>query len=231
MSRILAVVTNQATYGSDPHRTGLWIAELVHFYDAVRRAGFEVDIVSPEGGRVPLDPRSTKLADRAVRHYMQDGAFMSSLDRTSKAADVEPAQYAAIFYTGGHGVMWDFPSNAALQQAAREIYENGGVVSSVCHGACGLLDITLSDGSLLVDGRTVTGFSTAEERVAMVKNRVPFLLEDELRKRGAHYVKNTIPMTPFATADGRLVTGQNPVSTKAVTAKIIETLHHLDLAP
>ncbi|MFF8934619.1 type 1 glutamine amidotransferase domain-containing protein [Streptomyces paradoxus] len=224
MSKILAVVTNQATYGTNPHKTGLWIAELVHFYDAVRQAGFEVDIVSPEGGQVPLDPRSIRLADKGVREYMNDRAFMSRLDHTRAAADVDPAQYAAIFYTGGHGVMWDFPGSAALQQAAREIYENGGVVSSVCHGACGLLNITLSDGSLLVDGRTVTGFSTAEERVAMVKSRVPFLLEDEFRKRGANYVKNTIPMTPFATADGRLVTGQNPVSTKVVTAKIIETL-------
>jgi putative intracellular protease/amidase len=158
---------------------------------------------------------------------MNDRAFMSSLDHTRKAADVDPAEYAAIFYTGGHGVMWDFPGSAALQQVARDIYENGGVVSSVCHGACGLLNITLSDGSLLVEGRTVTGFSTAEERVAMVKSRVPFLVEDEFRKRGANYVKATIPMTPFATADGRLVTGQNPVSTKVVTAKIIETLRQL----
>ncbi|MEU1408204.1 type 1 glutamine amidotransferase domain-containing protein [Streptomyces sp. NPDC005728] len=227
MSKILAVVTNQATYGTNPHRTGLWIAELVHFYDGVRQAGFEVDIVSPEGGQVPLDPRSVRTADKGVREYMNDRAFMSNLDHTSKAADVDPAQYAAIFYTGGHGVMWDFPGNAALQQVAREIYESGGVVSSVCHGACGLLNITLSDGSLLVEGRTVTGFSTTEERVAMVKSRVPFLLEDEFRKRGANYVKNTIPMTPFATADGRLVTGQNPFSTKVVTAKIIETLHQL----
>jgi putative intracellular protease/amidase len=226
-SRILTVVTNQATYGTNPHRTGLWIAELVHFYVGVLQAGFEVDIVSPAGGAVPLDPRSTRLADKVVRDYMNDRAFMSGLDRTGKAADVDPARYAAIFYTGGHGVMWDFPSNTDLQQAARQIYENGGVVSSVCHGACGLLNITLSDGSLLVDGRTVTGYSTAEERVAMVKKRVPFLLEDELRKRGAHYVSNTIPLTPFAVADGRLVTGQNPFSTKAVTAKLIETLHRL----
>ncbi|MEV6006924.1 type 1 glutamine amidotransferase domain-containing protein [Streptomyces sp. NPDC051976] len=226
MSRILAVVTNQATYGPDPHPTGLWLAELVHFYARVRRAGFEVDIVSPAGGQVPLDPRSTRFADKEVRQYMNDRAFMSSLNSTSSAADIDPAQYAAIFYTGGHGVLWDFPDNPALQQAARQIYENGGVVSSVCHGAGGLLNITLSDGSLLVDGRTVTGFSTAEERVAMVKKRVPFLLEDELRGRGAHYVRNTIPMTPFATADGRLVTGQNPYSTKVVTAKIIETLRN-----
>lgn len=226
-SRILTVVTNQATYGTSSHRTGLWIAELVHFYVGVLQAGFEVDIVSPAGGPVPLDPRSTRLADRVVRDYMNDRAFMSGLERTGKAADVDPARYAAIFYTGGHGVMWDFPTNPDLQQAARQIYENGGVVSSVCHGACGLLNITLSDGSLLVDGRTVTGYSTAEERVAMVKNRVPFLLQDELRKRGAHYVSNTIPLTPFAVADGRLVTGQNPFSTKGVTAKLIETLRRL----
>ncbi|MFE2962565.1 type 1 glutamine amidotransferase domain-containing protein [Streptomyces sp. NPDC059340] len=121
-------------------------------------------MADPAAHKESLDPRSTRWADELVREYMSDRAFMSSLDRTTKAADIDPARYAAIFCTGEHGVMWDFPSNAALQQVAREIYENSGVVSSVCHGACGLLNITLSDGTLLVDGRTVTGFSTAEER-------------------------------------------------------------------
>ncbi|WP_033821037.1 type 1 glutamine amidotransferase domain-containing protein [Kitasatospora sp. MBT63] len=226
MSKILAVVTNQASYGAAPHRTGLWIAELVHFYDGVRKAGFEVDIISPAGGHVPLDPRSVATADRRSREYMKDKDFMAGLNHTAGADEVDGADYTAIFYTGGHGVMWDFPDSTALQLIARKIYENGGLVSSVCHGACGLLNITLSDGTLLVDGRTVTGFSTAEERVAMVKSRVPFALEDELRARGANYVKNTIPMTPFATADDRLVTGQNPFSTKAVTRKIVEILRN-----
>ncbi|MFI8104637.1 type 1 glutamine amidotransferase domain-containing protein [Streptomyces sp. NPDC086023] len=227
MSRVLAVVTNQATYGRSTHRTGLWIGELVHFHAGILQAGFEADIVSPSGGRVPLDPRSVKLADRTTRKYMADRAFMSGLDDSARAADMDPNRYAGIFYTGGHGVMWDFPEDSALQATARQIYENGGVVSSVCHGACGLLNIRLSDGSLLVDGRKVTGFSTNEERVSFVKNRVPFLLEDELRQRGAHYVRGKLPMAPCAVTDGRLVTGQNPYSTKAVTKKIIEVLQRL----
>ncbi|WP_433527087.1 type 1 glutamine amidotransferase domain-containing protein [Nocardia pseudovaccinii] len=225
-TKVLAVVTNQPTYGTDTHHTGLWLSELVHFYDALTKAGFEVDIVSPAGGRVPLDPRSTSPIglDKIARGYRDDPEFMARLDDTQSIEDVDPADYAAIFYTGGHGVMWDFPDNVALQDASRQIYENGGIVSSVCHGACGLLNITLSDGTLLVEGRTLTGFATVEERIAMVKNRVPFLLEDELRSRGAHYVKGRIPMTSFVTADGRLITGQNPYSTKEVSEQIVHAL-------
>ncbi|RKE05164.1 type 1 glutamine amidotransferase domain-containing protein [Streptomyces sp. TLI_171] len=224
--KLLAVVTNQATYGADSHPTGLWLSELVHFYDGVTAGEYEVDLVSPAGGDIPLDPRSlTRITvDQITRRHLDNPAFMARLQNTPAAADIDPDDYAAIFYTGGHGVMWDFPDSAPLQRAARAIWESGGIVSSVCHGACGLLNVTLADGSLLVHGRTVTGFATIEESVARVKDRVPFLLEDELRERGAHYVRGKIPMRPYAVADGRLVTGQNPFSGKAVTEKILQTL-------
>lgn len=225
--KLLAVVTNQATYGDDhTHATGLWLSELVHFHDGATEAGWQVDLVSPRGGAVPLDPRSLSIAgkDKQTRRFHQDPARMALLEDTPAAAAVDAADYAGIFYTGGHGVMWDFPDDADLQRLAREIYERGGVVSSVCHGACGLLNITLSDGSYLVDGRTVTGFATIEESVARVRDLVPFLLEDELRARGAKYVRSALPMAPHAVADGRLVTGQNPYSGKAVTKRILQVL-------
>ncbi|RSS81850.1 type 1 glutamine amidotransferase domain-containing protein [Streptomyces sp. WAC06614] len=225
--KLVAVVTNQATYGEDRrHATGLWLSELVHFYDGVTAAGWEVDVISPSGGAVPLDPRSLGRwsRDGATRRFQDDPARMAKLRDTPTAADVTAAEYAGIFYAGGHGVMWDFPDDVPLQLLARTVYEQGGVVSSVCHGACGLLNITLSDGTHLVEGRTVTGFATIEEDVARVKDRVPFLLEDELRKRGAHYVRSRVPMTPYAVSDGRLVTGQNPYSGKAVTRRILDAL-------
>lgn len=224
--KLLAVATNQATYGETDHPTGLWLSELVHFYDGVTKAGYQVDLISPTGGKVPLDPRSLGrlVLDNTTRGYLEDAAFMSKLDHSRPTAHVNPDDYVAVFYTGGHGVMWDFPDNGPLQQLSQAIYEDGGVVSSVCHGACGLLNITLPDGSPLVSGRTVTGFATAEERVVRVKNRVPFLLEDELRNRCANYVKAKLPLLPFAVADGRLVTGQNPYSTKVATTKLLEVL-------
>ncbi|PBC77250.1 putative intracellular protease/amidase [Streptomyces sp. TLI_235] len=224
--KILAVVTNQATYGASRHRTGLWLGELVHFYDKAVKSGRTVDVVSPAGGEVPLDPRSLGrlFADRTVRSYLADPAFMAVLKGTDSVADVDPDDYSTIFFTGGHGTMWDFPDNADLQRTARAIYTGGGIVSSVCHGACALINLQEADGSPLVQNRTVTGFATVEESLAGVKRRVPFLLEDELRAKGAKYVRSTVPMTPHAVRDGRLITGQNPVSTKAVSALILAAL-------
>jgi putative intracellular protease/amidase len=224
--KILAVVTNQATYGASKHRTGLWLGELVHFYDKAVKDGHTVDVVSPAGGEVPLDPRSLGrlFADRTVRSYLAYPAFMAALKATASVADVDPGDYSTIFFTGGHGTMWDFPDNADLRRTAQAIYAGGGIVSSVCHGACALINLQDADGNPLVQNRTVTGFPTVEERLAGVKSRVPFLLEDELRAKGAKYVRSTVPMTPHAVRDGRLITGQNPVSTKAVSDLILAAL-------
>ncbi|WP_406165352.1 type 1 glutamine amidotransferase domain-containing protein [Streptomyces sp. NBC_00996] len=220
------MVTNQATYGASTHPTGLWLAELVHFYDKAVKAGRTVDVVSPAGGEVPLDPRSRGrlFVDRAVRGYLDDPAFMATLKSTTSIADADPDDYSTIFFTGGHGTMWDFNDSADLQRTAQAIYADGGIVSSVCHGACALINLRDADGNPLVQNRTVTGFSTVEERLAGVKDRVPFLLEDELRAKGAKYVRSTVPMTPHAVRDGRLITGQNPVSTKAVSDLILAAL-------
>ena len=125
--------------------------------------------------------------------------------------------------------MWDFPGQTQLQEISRNIYESGGVVSAVCHGVSGLLNIRLSDGSYLVSGRKVTGFSNIEEKLARRSDQVPFFLEDELKQHGGRYKKGLIPLRSYALSDGRLVTGRNPNSTKAVaqeTMKVIrENLH------
>jgi putative intracellular protease/amidase len=224
--KILAVVTNQATYGASKHLTGLWLGELVHFYDKAVADGHTVDVVSPAGGEVPLDPRSLGrlFADRTVRNYRADPAFMASLKSTASVADADPDDYSTIFFTGGHGTLWDFPDNADLRGTAEAIHAGGGIVSSVCHGACALINLRDADGNPLVRNRTVTGFATVEEKLAGVKSRVPFLLEDELRAKGAKYVRSAVPMTPHAVRDGRLITGQNPVSTKAVSDLILAAL-------
>jgi putative intracellular protease/amidase len=120
--------------------------------------------------------------------------------------------------------MYDFPGSEGLQRISREIYENCGVVASVCHGYCGLLDITLSNGTNLVDGKRVTGFAWQEEKLARVDKLVPYNAEDEMKARGALYEKGRIPFMSYAIADGNLVTGQNPGSAKATAKLIVETL-------
>ena len=227
--RILNVVTNVSHYEDPNEPTGLWLSELTHAYDTFAAAGYEQTIVSPSGGQSPLEPRSLKFPnyDKSAKSWKNDEAKMALLADTVAPDAINSADYDAIYFTGGHAVMWDFPDSEGLQRISREIFENGGVVSSVCHGYCGLLNIRLSDGSLLVDGRKLTGFAWSEEVLARVDKLVPYNAEAEMKKRGAHYEKGLIPFRSYVVADGRLVTGQNPGSAKATAKKIVEVLNGL----
>ncbi|MBL8258631.1 MAG: type 1 glutamine amidotransferase domain-containing protein [Candidatus Competibacteraceae bacterium] len=222
--KILVVLTSVEKYPNLNRATGLWLGEAVHFVKKVEAAGYAVDYVSPQGGYTPVDPHSLAMADETDWTWYQDKAFMNRLGATLKPSDVNPDEYVAIYFAGGHGVIWDFPDNEALQALSRKIYENGGYVSSVCHGAVGLLNIKLSNGALLVDGKKVTGFSNEEEKLAELDQFVPFLTETELVKRGAVYQKAAEPWAAFAVADQRLISGQNPASGGAVAELLIEAL-------
>jgi putative intracellular protease/amidase len=145
---------------------------------------------------------------------------MALLSSTASPGEIIASDYAAIYFAGGHAAMWDFPEAEGLQSITRDIYEGGGIVSSVCHGYCGLLNARLSDGKLLVSGKRVTGFSWAEEVLAGAARKVPYNAEEEIKKRGALYEKALLPLVSFAIADGRLVTGQNPRSAKATAEKV-----------
>ncbi|MBP8116353.1 MAG: type 1 glutamine amidotransferase domain-containing protein [Nitrospira sp.] len=222
--KILVVLTSVEKYPNLNRATGLWLGEAVHFVKKVEDAGYAVDYVSPKGGYTPIDPHSLAMAEPIDWEWYQKKEFMNRLGATLAPSEVKPEDYAAIYYAGGHGVIWDFPENEALQRISRTIYERGGIVSSVCHGAVGLLNITLSNGSLLVKGKTVTGFSNEEERLAELDRFVPFLTETELVSRGAMYTKADQAWAPFAVEDDRLITGQNPASGGAVADRLIAAL-------
>lgn len=222
--KILIVLTNTAKYPDLKRATGLWLGEAVHFVDKVQQAGYTVDYVSPAGGYVPIDPHSLQMAPELDWQWYNDKAFMNRLGATLNPAQVKAETYSAIYYTGGHGVIWDFPNSQPLQELARRIYERGGVVASVCHGAVGLLNIKLSDNTLLLRGRAVTGFSNTEEKLAELDNVVPFLTENELGARGGEYSKADDPWVPFVVEDDRLITGQNPASTAGVAEAVLRYL-------
>ncbi|TSE01100.1 type 1 glutamine amidotransferase domain-containing protein [Skermania sp. ID1734] len=224
--RILHVVTNVSHYDDPAEPTGLWLSELTHAYHVFEKQGYEQRIVSPKGGLCPLEPRSLKFPnyDKTAKAWRADDARMALLENTAAPEDIDAADFDAIYFTGGHAVMWDFPDSEGLQSITREIFERGGIVSSVCHGYCGLLNTKLSDGSLLVAGRKVTGFAWKEEELAKVDKLVPYNAEEEMKKRGAHYEKGLLPFTPHVVVDGRLVTGQNPQSAKATAKKVVSLL-------
>lgn len=226
MTRILNVVTNVGHYDDPSHETGLWLSELTHAWEVFEKRGFEQTLVSPAGGRSPLEPRSLKFPsyDRTAKEWHASEERMAMLENTASPDDVDAADYDAIYFTGGHAVMYDFPDSAGLQRLTREIWEKGGIVASVCHGYCGLLNTRLSDGSLLIDGRKMTGFAWQEEVLAGVDKLVPYNAEEESKKRGALYEKALLPFVSYAVVDGRLVTGQNPGSAKETAKKVAALL-------
>ncbi|MFR9768213.1 type 1 glutamine amidotransferase domain-containing protein [Nocardia sp. SC052] len=224
--RILNVVTNVGHYDDPSHPTGLWLSELTHAWQVFEEHGFEQTIISPAGGPAPLEPRSLKFPnyDKTAKAWRADPARMALLENTVSPDRIDSADYDAIYFTGGHAVMYDFPDSEGLQRITREIYERGGIVSSVCHGYCGLLNTKLSDGSHLVAGRRVTGFAWQEEVLIRVDKLVPYNAEDEMKKRGARYEKGKLPFLSYAVVDGNLVTGQNPGSAKETAKKVAALL-------
>lgn len=224
--RIIHVVTNVAHYDDPAEPTGLWLSELTHAYDHFAARGYDQVIVSPGGGLSPLEPRALKwpLLDASAKAWLDNPGRMALLADTSRPQDIDPSGFDAIYFTGGHAVMWDFPDDAGLQSLTRAVWEQGGIVSSVCHGYCGLLNVTLSDGTRLVAGKDVTGFAWSEEVVAGVSRKVPYNAEAEMKRRGARYRKASLPFLPFIVADGRLITGQNPFSAKRTAAKAAAAL-------
>lgn len=226
MKKVLVVVTNVSKYETTERPTGLWLSEAVHFVDVIEKAGLEIDYVSSKGGYTPIDPHSLETASMSPLDwkYYTDHNFMNKLGNTLSVDEINPSDYDVIYYTGGHGVIWDFPNDSKMQEVAKNIYENGGIVSAVCHGLAGLLNIKLSNGKNLIEGVKVTGFSNTEEEAVGVTKLVPYLTEAELVKRGANYVKAS-DWAEFAVTEKRIVTGQNPASGAAVAREVLNILN------
>ena len=224
--KILVVMTNHDKYPSRKDTTGLWVTELTHFYDVAHKAGYQMDFISPKGGAVPLDERSQKwiYMDKQAHAYLADPAFMSRLNNTLQPSEVKASDYKAIYFTGGHGVMWDFPNNPELTALAEQIYRQGGVVSAVCHGVAGILSLKDEQGKALIANRKVTGFSNREESLSGMKKQVPFFLENQLKLKGAKYSQGFFPFTSYAIVDDRIITGQNPQSPREVGEEVIKKL-------
>ncbi|VEU20866.1 DEKNAAC101732 [Brettanomyces naardenensis] len=222
--KILVVVTNTGKYPTLPKATGLWLSEAVHFVDKVTKAGYKIDYVSPLGGYTPIDPNSLAGADEISFKYYQDRDFVDKLGTTLKPSEINPEDYFAIYFTGGHGVVFDFPNSKGLQEISSKIYDKGGYVTAVCHGSVGLANIKLPSGEYLVKGKKVTGFSNSEEQEVKLQDAIPTSTEDALKESGGLYSKANVNWESFAVADGRLISGENPASAGEVADKFLASL-------
>jgi len=220
--RILIVVTNHSSLGETGTKTGYFLSEVAHPWHVFREAGYEVDFASPAGGYAPMDPKSFDLQDPVNRAFWETLSAVEALVHTRALAEIEPSDYKAIFFAGGHGTMWDFPNSALIAEKISAIYSAGGIVGAVCHGPAALVGVEV-DGAPLVKGRKVAAFTNSEESAVQLTDAMPFLLETKLRKLGAEFVKASDFQKKVA-VDGRLVTGQNPASAEAAAKAIVDIL-------
>lgn len=224
MKKILFVLTSHAERGGTGVPTGFYLSEAAHPWKILHEAGYEIDFVSPKGGVAPID--GFDLTDEVNKEFWKNDEYQLKIKQTMKPEDVEINDYSAMHFVGGHGTMWDFPDNLKLADLGAKLYENGGVVSAVCHGPAGLVNMKLSDGSYLVDGKAVNAFTDEEERAVGLEDVVPFLLESKLKERGAKFEKSDMWQEHVA-VDGRLVTGQNPASATKVGKEVLKILNDL----
>ena len=223
MKKVLMALTNVDHYLEYPERkTGVWLEEAAAFYDILTKAGYEVVFASTNGGRVPVDPAST-AASPDIQNVTESSAFQEGMQNTIPFSQIRPKDYDAIYFCGGHGAMWDFPDNKELADLAQTIYARGGYIASVCHGKAGLVNLKAPDGTPLVRGKKVNGFTNAEERLNGTDEMVPLSPENELKKDGAEFVQGA-PYTEFAVEDQRFITGQNPMSVRKVAEMLAAAL-------
>lgn len=221
--KALIVVTSHSQLGTTGKLTGYYLPEVTHPYFELEKAGLEIDIASPLGGKAPMDPSSRDLSDEANRKFLEQPSLVAKLENTIALEKINPKEYGAILFAGGHGTMWDFADSKEINRITAQIFENQGVVAAVCHGPAALVNVKLSNGKFLVDGKHVTGFSNAEEEAAKLTAIMPFLLQTTLEERNAKYESAPLWQKKVV-VDGRLVTGQNPASAAGVgeaIAKIV----------
>src|SRR5579859_1101792 len=222
--KILMVLTSHNKLGDTGRKTGFWLEEFAAPYFTFLDAGAAVTVASPKGGQPPLDPVSDTPEGQTelTRRFKQDPAAQAVLANTVRLSDVKASDYDAVFYPGGHGPMWDLAEDPRSIALIEELYSSGKPVAGVCH-APGVLHRVQFQGQPIVKGKRVTGFTNGEEEAVHLTKVVPFLVEDELKRLGGLFEK-VANWVPFVVTDGRLVTGQNPASSKAGAEALLELL-------
>lgn len=213
MAKVLIIVTNHATLGETDEKNGTYAPELTHALNVFIDAGLEYDIASINGGAAPL--YGEDIDDEVNQTLLANADFQSRISNTLTTAQLNNADYAAVFFPGGFGLLSDLASNAAVAAITASLYETGKVVGAVCHGPAALLPVELSDGSSLLAGKHVTAFTREEEIDFGTIDNIPFLLEEALARKSGKYSK-VGPWLEHVITDGQLVTGQNPTSAHAV---------------
>ncbi|CAM2010152.1 type 1 glutamine amidotransferase domain-containing protein [Acanthopleuribacter pedis] len=216
---ILIFLTNHAELAGEPN--GTFSTELTHALHVFEEAGFAYQLASIQGGAAPVYGQNAE--DKVDTAVHADPVFQKAIQNTKPAAELKAEDYSAVFYPGGYGVLFDLAKHEGAAAITARIYEAGGVVGAVCHGPAGLLPVTLSDGRSLLEGRTVTSFTRAEEVAFNTLDKIPYVLEDALLAKAARFIRAENWAENVAVAE-RVVTGQNPASAGAVAEAMVAAI-------
>jgi len=224
--KILLVLTSHDQLGDTGMKTGFWLEEFAAPYYVFKDQGAQITLASPKGGQPPLDPTSDgeDFQTDATRRFADDKEAQQHLATTVKLETVNSDDYDAVFYPGGHGPLWDLSEDAKSKSIIENQYNAGKPVGLVCHAVAALRHTTNTDGSSLVNGKRVTGFSNSEEEAVQLTSVVPFLVEDNLSANGGLYHKGD-DWVSYIEIDGNLITGQNPASSEAVATAMLVQLN------
>jgi len=219
------VLTSHDRLGNTGHKTGFWLEEFAAPYYVFKDAGAQLTLASPLGGQPPLDPKSDDAASQtdATRRFKNDSAAQAALAATLKLTTLNSTDFDAVFYPGGHGPLWDLAEDPASIALIDTMIAAGKPVAAVCHAPGVLRHARAPGGMSLVKGKNVTGFTNTEEAAAGLTQVVPFLVEDMLKERGAHFTKAN-DWQPHVVVDGLLITGQNPASSEPAAKALLATL-------
>lgn len=219
--KVLMVLTSHDQLGDTGHKTGFWLEEFTSPYYVFKDAGAEITLASPAGGQPPLDPNSDSddAQTESTQRFKDDKNAQNQLANTQVLSQVDPDEFDAVFYPGGHGPLWDLAENTASQSIIEKFYQANKPVGAVCHAPAVFKNTKNATGQALVHGKKVTSFSNSEEAAVELTEVIPFLVEDMLKDQGGKYTKGN-DWESFVQIDGNLITGQNPASS-AETAKAV----------
>jgi len=219
---VLMVLTSHSELGNTGEKTGFWVEEFAAPYYAFIEAGINVSLASPAGGQPPIDPKSEMedFQTASTKRYDADSEVQTLMANTAVLAEVSEADYDAVFYPGGHGPLWDLTGNTDSISLIENFLAANKPVAAVCHATAAFLNVKDAAGDYVVKGKGVTGFTNSEEEAVQLTDIVPFLLEDELIKRGGDYQK-VADWNAFAIQDGLLISGQNPQSSELAAEKLV----------
>jgi len=220
---ILIVTSNQHTYGNSNINASNHFAEIVLAYDVFVKNGYSVDFISPKGGAIPIGYIAT--SDSIQKKYLYNNEFMNILKNTKKPSEIDPKSYKAIYYSGGGAAMFGIAENSEIKKIAEQIYNQNGIISTVCHGTAGIVNLKDNQGNSLFQNKKISGYPDLfENKEAEYYKTFPFSIQDKINENKGSFLHSQKQRDNFYIIDGKFITGQDPSATTSVAQKVVETL-------